>query len=109
MDEHYFHHILALLLNYEGRYVWEVGMKMADMIRVWGNKYKNIFQQLSLLPEATYPQRIKKLAIQLYFGRPCQPQVAELEKDVSHGVPFAADYQKRLNDCSRVLQPAQNY
>lgn len=109
MEEHHFHHILAFMLNYEGSCAWEVGLQFAGMVREWGPKYKNVYQQLSHLPETTYSQRIKKLAVQLYFGRPFHPLAVELERDVACGILFASEYQQRLNDCSRVLTPMEEY
>jgi hypothetical protein len=69
MDEHYIHQILCLLLNYQGTHVWKVGLEIATLIDTWGHKYKNIYQNISM-PATSYQQKIKKLAMHLYFKYP---------------------------------------
>jgi hypothetical protein len=69
MDEHYIHQIFCILLNYQGTYVWKVGFEIATLINTWGYKYKNIYKNLSI-PVTSYQQKIKKLAMHLYFKYP---------------------------------------
>lgn len=47
--------------------------------------------------------------MQLYFGKLCRPATENLERDVTEGIPFAREYQLRLNECARVLSPITEY
>lgn len=42
--EHHLHQILAVLKNYTGPLMWDVGMEIARVLNCWGNKYQNIYQ-----------------------------------------------------------------
>jgi hypothetical protein len=46
-----------------------VGLEIATLIDTWGHKYKNIYQNISM-PATSYQQKIKKLAMHLYFKYP---------------------------------------
>jgi hypothetical protein len=65
-----------------------VGLEIATLIDTWGHKYKNIYQNMSM-SAISYQQKIKKLAMQLYFKHPVNIEIHGLETDVVEGIPFA--------------------
>lgn len=45
--EHHLHQILAILKNYTGPLMWEVGLQIASLVNCWGTKYLNVYEYLS--------------------------------------------------------------
>lgn len=86
--EYHLHQFMKLLICYEGRYVWEAGLKLAQIIEKWGNKYRNLYQEVSRTVKG-YPQLIKYLALRVYFRRPIEPETQTLFEDIEKGIPFA--------------------
>lgn len=77
MVEHHLHQILALLQNYSGKLMWEVGLQVATILSCWGSKYKNIYEEL-IKPAETYPLRIRRLAMMTYFKLPIEVETDSL-------------------------------
>lgn len=61
--------IILYLSGYEGPQAWAVGLKLGDLVVAWSHKYPRIMAIFNI-PEDSYCQKIKKLAMSIRLGLP---------------------------------------
>ena len=97
--EYYLHQIFGFLIQYEGRYVWEVGMEMSRLIGWWQYKYPHFHGMFEEMGGGGYSGKIKRLAYEVYFrARPKVSMVGVME-DVERGEEAAVELVSRMNMC----------
>lgn len=98
--EHYLWEILLYLCGYEGPQAWDVGLKLGELILQWRKKYPKIMTVFNI-PEDTYCQRIKKLAMSTQLGIPIPISTLTLNSDILNRVPMADYFKYLLIRCAR--------
>lgn len=85
--------------------MWSVGFEIAQLIFTWGSKYHNLYEELHS-PTNNYQQKIRQLAMQMFFKIPIKVEVDMLLHDVANNVPYALEYQQTLGLCGSRIEDA---